>query len=173
MAWKPLEIPPKEEKAYIESLRLAKHTKFLVDENVAEYIAEDLREIWNANIEFAADVGLKGKDDSAVFAYAWRKKRVLLTHDDDFLDDTRFPANRNPGVVILPGGSGQEHRLERALYIVVDLIGRDPNRWRGAKLVIGANGEVDCKRLDRSKGRIKRTRMKQGNGSELLIWEDE
>ena len=157
----------------MEHLRRAKHTKFLVDENVPEEIAEHLREIWNVNVELAAEVGLKGKDDHAVFAYAWREKRVLLTHDDDFLNDADFPAHRNPGVVILPGGSGEVERLEQALYIVADLIGRDADAWQSTKVVIGANGEVLAKRWHRSKGRVKTTRLKPGNGSELLIWEDE
>lgn len=48
------------------------------------------------------DCGLSGKPDENVMAFAWRERRMLVTHDQDFLDDRRFPPHRNPGVVTLP-----------------------------------------------------------------------
>jgi predicted nuclease of predicted toxin-antitoxin system len=51
---------------------------------------------------FAKPVGLGGRSDEEIFAYAWREKRIIWTHDRDFLDDKRFPVHRNPGVLVLP-----------------------------------------------------------------------
>jgi predicted nuclease of predicted toxin-antitoxin system len=79
--------------------------RILVDENLGEEVALFLRN-QGCNVEFAGDVGLAGKDNSEVASYAWREKRMIWTHDSDFLDDTLLPEHRNPGVVVLPGANG-------------------------------------------------------------------
>jgi hypothetical protein len=52
-----------------------------------------------------------------VFVAAWKDKRVVITHDADFLDNKRFPPNRNPGVVLIrPGSEGHDdERFVRCL----------------------------------------------------------
>ena len=85
-------------------------TKILVDESLGGEIANQLRQL-RLNAVFGPDVGLRGKSDEDVFAYAWRQKRMLWTHDNDFLDDRKFPEHRNPGVVVLPGGDGNQKAM--------------------------------------------------------------
>src|SRR3974390_3891698 len=103
MSWRPLpslksnELPPE----------VHQKTRFLIDESLGPGVARYLRDA-GFNSTFVGDVGLTGRSDEDVFAYAWAEKRMLWTHDRDFLDDTRFPEHRNPGVVILPGGSGNQ-----------------------------------------------------------------
>lgn len=41
-----------------------------------------------------------------MLAEAWKHDRILLTHGNDFLDTRLHPPETNPGVVIMPGGSG-------------------------------------------------------------------
>jgi len=63
--------------------------RFLVDENLGRDAVRVLKENgWNA--KFVGEVNLAGKDDQAVFACAWKSKRVILTHDRDFLDNRKF-----------------------------------------------------------------------------------
>lgn len=90
-----------------------KRARFLVDENMGEDVASLLRD-FGYNARFVSDFGLIGRSDEEVFSVAWRKRRIILTHDRDFLDDQRFPFHRNPGVVVLPGAQG-DGTLEPAL----------------------------------------------------------
>jgi len=87
-------------------------------------------------------VGLNGRNDQAVFSFAWKTRRILLTHDDDFWDDRQFPEHRNPGVVILPGANGNEDDLIRGLIWMMWLMKKDPERWRKQKARITPAGEI-------------------------------
>ena len=100
MPWKQL---PEAPKAVLDALR--GKARILVDGKLGEGVASFLRD-QGCNVEFAGDVGLAGKDDTEIASYAWREKRMIWTHDRDFLDDTLLPEHRNPGVVVLPGGDG-------------------------------------------------------------------
>ena len=111
MTWQRLPSGTKTQEAEFNSFR--KKARFLVDESLGDGVARVLRDLgWNT--VFGPNVGLARHSDEDVFAYAWRKHRVLLTHDRDFLDDRRFPSHRNPGVVVLPGGSGPARGVEES-----------------------------------------------------------
>ena len=73
-------------------------THFPVDEDVGTEVAQFLRQR-RYNAFFVGDVGLAGRDDTEVYAYAWRENRVLLTHDRDFLDDKKIHCN--PGMIVI------------------------------------------------------------------------
>src|SRR5271166_4121989 len=106
MAWIPLETA----NAGRGSAKALQRVRFLVDESLGRDAARVLRENgWNA--KFVSDLRLLGKDDTVVFAEAWKQKRVILTHDRDFLDNRKFPPHRNPGVVVfVVGASGEDDR---------------------------------------------------------------
>ena len=88
-----------------------------------------------------SEVGLKGRNDQDVFNYAWRTRRLLLTHDEDFWNDRQFPEHRNPGVVILPGADGNNEDMYRGLVWMTWLVTRDPGRWRKRKVKITRDGD--------------------------------
>ena len=70
--------------------------RLLIDESLGVEVADFVREK-GYNTEFVGDVGLNGRSDEDVMAYAWRHKRMLhWTHDRDFLDDRRFPNTETP-----------------------------------------------------------------------------
>ena len=72
------------------------NARFLVDESVGINAARLIRDRgWN--VCYVDDVGLSGRSDEEVLAFAWEEQRILLTHDFEFLDDNRFPFQRNPG----------------------------------------------------------------------------
>jgi predicted nuclease of predicted toxin-antitoxin system len=85
----------------------AKQSKFFVDENRGREVTAFLREK-KLNVRDVFEEGLVGRSDEDVMAFAWRTRCILLTHDRDFLDDSRFPEDRNPGVIVLPGGDGNQ-----------------------------------------------------------------
>src|ERR1700677_2046223 len=106
MSWRLL-TGPKTKAGERELNRLtARRSRFLVDESLGTGVAMVLR-YQGYNVKFGPDVGLGGKDDQDVFSFAWRERRMLLTHDKDFMDDRQFPFNRNPGVIVLPGEEGE------------------------------------------------------------------
>jgi hypothetical protein len=143
MSWQRL-AAPKEKKP---KARL-KAPRFLVDESLGVDAAHLLRERkWNA--KFVAEAGLSGKSDETVFALAWKEKRVLLTHDRDFLDNRRFPPERNPGLVVFViGASGENDAgLLRAFGFMqglVEAFGR--TAMRGTKIVFSDDEHISVER---------------------------
>jgi predicted nuclease of predicted toxin-antitoxin system len=149
-----------------------KKARFLIDESLGEAVARILCEHgWNA--VFARDVGLGGHSDEDVFALAWKEDRVLLTHDRDFLDDQRFPAHRNPGVVILPGASGAGEGLLRALQRVLSIIGPNRKAFRRFKIEITEDGIWNIKSLLRISDEARNWRLRFGRDDEIYEWEAE
>lgn len=65
-------------------------TRFFADENIDSAIVDYLRDK-GYKVEFAAELGFKGKHDSFHLQEATRRKCALLTSDSDFLDNKRFP----------------------------------------------------------------------------------
>jgi len=93
---------------------------------------------------------LLGDSDEDVFACAWRERRVLLTHDRDFLDDKRFPEHRNPGVIAVAGGSGDQYALGMSIATVMLIFDHAPRVWERSKIVVGADQEM----VIRTRGRV-------------------
>ncbi|MBU0511282.1 MAG: DUF5615 family PIN-like protein [Chloroflexi bacterium] len=63
---------------------MAESLRFHLDEHVNSAIAEALRRR-DIDVTTTVEAGLLGADDPAHIAYAWRERRVIVTHDDDFL----------------------------------------------------------------------------------------
>jgi predicted nuclease of predicted toxin-antitoxin system len=88
MSWKKLDLPTTDELREIKQEYKGK-ARFLVDEsmgtNVAKYLSKQ-----GYNTKYVGDESLEGRSDEDVFAFAWKEKRIIVTHDPDFLDDRRF-----------------------------------------------------------------------------------
>jgi predicted nuclease of predicted toxin-antitoxin system len=166
LAWKRIYNPSDQD---IRTLRdeYQGKVRFLVDESAGPEVAELLKQLGH-NAKFAAEVGLIGHSDEDVFAVAWRDKRVIVTHDSDFLDDRRFPPHRNPGVIVVrPGSDGHNSRgLFRCLFIAIQIAGRLAGWFRAKKLDFASEDEFSIK----SPGVRQRYRwLAYGNP---MIWED-
>lgn len=121
MAWKPIHLPDKVESAAFQK-EFGRRARWLVDESVGVHVARLLkRSGWNT--KYIGDVGLLGHDDEEVLGFALRENRVLLAHDQDFLDGRRFPEHRNPRVVLLPGSQGDVVGLIEALRWTLSIVG--------------------------------------------------
>lgn len=169
MAWKRLSAVSRTQEADFNKFR--KKARFLVDESLGEGVMRLLRELgWNT--EFGPDVGLAGHSDEDVLAYAWREKRVLLTHDRDFLDDRRFPPHRNPGVVVFPGGSGSARGLVEGLSLVLSIIAPYRKAFRRFKIEITEDGIWNITNMARINDVVRRWRIRLGKGSCVDEWEE-
>ena len=113
--------------------------RFLVDESVGMDAVRLIQDRgWN--VRYVDDVGLSRRSDEEVLAFAWEEQRILLTHDFEFLDDSRFPFRHNPGLVVLPGATGSALGLADAINGVLALIGPYFKAYRGYKIRITEDG---------------------------------
>jgi predicted nuclease of predicted toxin-antitoxin system len=129
-----------------------KRTRMLIDESLGREVATYLRSR-GYNAIFASDVSLSGRSDEEIFAFAWRHKRMLWTHDWDFLDDNRFPEHRNPGVVVLPGGAGDRNAMAVGLNVALTLFGSGAGIWSKTKSIVSPIGEMTIRARDADRGK--------------------
>jgi predicted nuclease of predicted toxin-antitoxin system len=167
MTWKPLEYSDAE---IANSRKIwRKKARFFIDESLGIGTTEFLKELgWN--VKDVSEVGLLGHSDEDVMAYAFREKRIVLSHDNDFLKDRRFPFHRNAGVVILPGGDGDERALVFALLDLITLVGPYSDIYRGSKMEISADRCFTVRSI--SEGKIKTSRYKFGGNGPVYEWVD-
>lgn len=171
MSWKRMAQPSKSEQARL-AREFGKKARFLVDETLAGLGTEVLTGIGYNTVE-VAQVGLTGHSDEDIFAFAWREKRLIITQDRDFLDDRRFPFNRNPGVLILPGGPVDGGGFIAALRTAVNLVGRYHRLFEGQKIVFGEGREIAIRDRDPPSGAIKTRRYRLGRHGAEYEWIDE
>jgi predicted nuclease of predicted toxin-antitoxin system len=170
MPWKPLREPSDAEIREIVRENRGK-AKFLVDENLGAEVTRVLREDgWNVTDVF--ELNIAGQPDENVFAVARKRDRILLTHDEDFLDDQRFPPKLNPGLVVLPGAEGNARALLSAIYRVLSIVGHLRELWRSTKIVITTDGMWTVMTFDQSTGRIIKSRYRFPR-NRMEVWEDE
>ena len=100
------------------------------------------------------------------------RERILLTHDQDFLDDRRFPPHRNAGVIVLPGGSGSAKGLASALRSVVSIIGPNRGAFR-FKIEITKDGIWNIKSLLRVSDEAQNWRLHFGQDDKVYEWENQ
>src|SRR5262249_18504828 len=165
MTWQPIHISNQEAHALMKAF--PKASRFLVDENLGPELAPTLCRLgYNAADVFA--LKLNGRGDEDVFAAAWRERRILLTQDRDFLDDHRFPPNRNAGIVVLLGG--HDEALVSALLYALSVVGKGRKLWEGAKLVVHEGGRLTVTDRNQETGARETTRYKLRMAGPPLIW---
>ena len=146
-------------------------TRILVDEALGKEVSNWLRSR-RFNTIFGPDVGLGGKSDEDVFAFAWREQRMLWTHDRDFLDDRHFPEHRNPGIVILPGADDDQTAMGTGLAAAVRVFGYGPKIWTKTKTVVSATGEVSMRHRMPASGSLMTSRYRLVRGGGVEMWQD-
>lgn len=167
MAWVKLKLPSSAERRELDAEYRGK-ARFLVDESVGELVATVLRDEERYNTKYVGDVGLLGKSDEDVFAFAWKEDRVIITHDPDFLDNRRFPPNRNPGIVLIrPGSNGRDNRgLKVCLIKMLYFAGEHASWFRGRKFDYSSESNLTIT----SQGT--RHRYKWERNKDPMVWED-
>ena len=166
--WNRIEISQADASAFAAEFR--KKARFLVDENMGADAAEVLRQLgcW---AKYVGDVGLCGRSDQDVFAYAWRKNLIILTHDSDFLDDHQFPFHRNPGVIVLPGAEGDDS-LEVALADVIRIVAPYGEAHVGSKISVTQDRIWTVRRFDKELGMHISSRVKLAGVGVSYEWQD-
>ncbi len=96
--------------------------KFITDEDVPRSTARVLR---NAGFDAVdvRDVGLRGKSDADVFAYAQQEQRLIITCDLGFSNILHFPPGKNAGILVvrIPDSETVDRFNEEVLRAIQDV----------------------------------------------------
>jgi hypothetical protein len=97
--------------------------------------------------------GIRRHDDHAVFGRAWKLKRLLVTHDADFLDDRAFPFSRCSGLLVVPAFP-ERVSLEFGSLLAgaLDLIRKGAMIWFYTKMVVRRDFVVRVRTWERREG---------------------
>jgi predicted nuclease of predicted toxin-antitoxin system len=78
--------------------------RLYADNNIEKEIVEHLRENADMDVLWVQDDPKlqREQDDSFHYQKARELERYLITHDEDFLNDTQFPLHRSPGIIVIP-----------------------------------------------------------------------
>jgi predicted nuclease of predicted toxin-antitoxin system len=74
--------------------------KFLVDANLP-FSCKELLEKLGLNARHVREVGLGSASDEAVFNYAQKTGRVIITRDLDFADAVKFVPGKHYGIIVM------------------------------------------------------------------------
>jgi|SRR5579884_1731297 len=169
MGWKPIFVSDQHANSFRS--RASKKARFQLDESVDPIVADILRDR-GFNVRTAAELDLIGHSDEDHLAAAKRDNRILLTHDEDFLNNRKFPPSRNPGLVILPGASGNLDALADSLQILFFLVAPYREIWRGAKIKITADSYITVWNRDGDSGQYRETRYRITTHGPALEWQN-
>lgn len=168
MAWEPIDNPDRETRRALDQ-QFGGKVRFLVDENLDPMLTLALGELgWKA--QSVADAGLSGRSDEEVLAHAWRTNQLLLTSDNDFLDDRKFPPHRNPGVIVLPNSPIDSNSFTTALRQTLYTIAPLAKAYRGAKIAISSEGVISITSRNIETGRRDTNRFRLDDRGITYIW---
>jgi Domain of unknown function (DUF5615) len=153
-----VEFPPLDKQAQREAqsdLRKAKRTRFVADENLEPWALYVMR-YKNFDIISADQAGSRHLDDRQVFGRAWQLKRVLVTHDADFLNDAIFPLRAYSGLLVLPVYGAVSLEFGNLLSASASLIGRGESMWFHTKIEATRQFVLKVRTWDKAEGHITR-----------------
>ena len=154
----PMTIPPLNKPALREAkseLLRAKRTRFVADENLEPWALHVLR-YKRFDVMSADAAGIRHLDDRQVFARAWQLRRVLVTHDTDFLNDAVFPLHSCGGLLVLPVYGSVSLEFANLLSASAYLIGRDGSIWFHTKIEATREFVLKVRTWEKAGGKITR-----------------
>ncbi len=148
--------------------------EFYADHNLDYSIVEALR-IKKFNIETAKDIKAESQSDEFHYKYTFNSKKVLLTLDDDFLNNDQFPLNQTNGVIILNVNTSSIPQIASALEIVYVILGKLSGFLKEKKVIV--NSDRTMKVIERKANEdgfyICQTRYRfDDNGLDIWEWQE-
>lgn len=153
-----IEFPPLVKQAQKEARSdwlEAKRTRFVADENLEPWALYVMR-YKNFDIISADQAGVRHLGDRQVFSRAWQLKRVLVTHDADFLSDGIFPLQACSGLLVLPVYGAVSLEFGNLLSASASLIGRGERMWFHTKIEATRQFVLKVRTWDKAEGHITR-----------------
>jgi hypothetical protein len=94
----------------------------------------------------------------------------VLTHDQHYLSDRKFPLGSKGGVLVLPGSSGNIRELVLGLIDMPSIIAPYWNAYRGSKIEIHGDRTINIRSRQRS-GEVTASRYRLRRNAIPEIWE--
>jgi hypothetical protein len=132
--------------------RRAPKTQFLADANIEPWGIYVMR-YRHFDIMQADRAGIRYHDDKAVFARAWSLRRVLVTHDTDFLDDRLFPFSRCSGLLVVPTYGRVSMVFANLLAGACELVAKGGTMWFHTKIEAMRDFTVKVRTWEKREGR--------------------
>jgi predicted nuclease of predicted toxin-antitoxin system len=133
--------------------RKSKKTRFLADENIEPWALHVMRHR-HFDVIDCDRAKFRGLEDRQVFRKAWQLKRVLVTHDADFLNDSQFPLRECAGLLVLPTYGAVCMEFGNLLASAATLISRGETLWLHTKINATRGWALKVRTWERSQGRI-------------------
>lgn len=128
MSWEKLEVPgDKEWKEFLKDFEketgfsYTRSPRYFVDENLGEGPTNLIRNL-KANVTDVWEQNLVGKGDELIWRYCQRDKRILLSHDDDFMNEHKYPIKKSYGCVVFPHKSGGQQPLVKKMRHLISIM---------------------------------------------------
>lgn len=155
--------------------QLSGMARFYSDHNIDAVITHILR--WEKlDVVTAKDIQAGQQPDEFHYKYAFSSKRVLLTHDKDFLDDERFPLSQTYGAVIFNVDAADAGQIARALQVVTVILAGVAPSLKQKKFIINSDYSMTMiERIGSGSGwELQTTRLRfDTNGEDVWFWDDE
>jgi predicted nuclease of predicted toxin-antitoxin system len=133
--------------------RGGKKTRFLADENIEPWALHVMR-YKRFDVIGCDTANLRGVEDRQVFQKAWHLKRVLVTHDADFVNDGVFPLRKCSGLLVLPTYGAVSVEFGNLLAAAATLISRGENLWLHTKIEATRGWMLKVRTWEKAQGRI-------------------
>jgi predicted nuclease of predicted toxin-antitoxin system len=157
VGWQRIEYPkPAEMRAFDQQFR--RLAKFYADEDIEPVLIEILRDL-DFDITSAREVGMVHRDDTDHYGYARQQGRMLLSHDQGYLNDLTFPLTQHPGAVVLAIKPLTRETISDAFYLLRTVVLPYRELWRGAKILIHKHLEMTI-RMRNFDGRVRSNRYR-------------
>ena len=100
------------------------------DEDFPRSVVDTLRSVrrWKKRytIRSAHDLRASQSDDRSHFHYCKQKGYILVTRDDDFMNDKKYPFGRLPGIIRVVERGSDPEKVGGALTVLLDFLSAFP-----------------------------------------------
>lgn len=154
---------------------LTGEARFYADHNLDQSIVYVLRHE-KFDVETAEGIQADKQPDEFHYRYAFKSKRVLLTHDKDFLDNERYPLSQTCGVIVFNVDTNNASQIARVLEVVVTILAGLAPALRQKKFVVNSDYTIRMtERVPSNAGWQEQTRRFRfdTNVEDVWIWEEE
>ncbi|MEG4861811.1 MULTISPECIES: DUF5615 family PIN-like protein [unclassified Microcoleus] len=98
---------------------MSERIRFHLDENVKSAVARELRRRL-IDVTTTIEAGLLAQTDESQLAFICEQKRVIMTHDDDFLTIASL-SSEHPGIAYCKQGTPSIGQIIEALVLIYEV----------------------------------------------------